>query len=315
MKTRQFFVVAFLFCFATISVAQQAPSFSPPSLYSPRITSDFQDDLDTRMSAIDKSQIPTGCLYSRVYPAAQLLTFNQNGQQDVSSAGHFKQAYSELYNSLYSKGNWPVPTDFQDLLTDYAIQGKALLGVISQDVNYFKDDAIANNQLYVQNGNLYDTPNRTGSPYGTVRTFVAANLMDKINAGPTTFEFPSWLFISNHSVMLQRLEVDFGEGGVRAFYPNNSHAVTFTSAGEKTLRLTAYYLNGSVQTTSSTLSVAGSNAGNEDPCVKRRVVAEQGFAGYASELGQNIPNQGDAGFCAVGCFHLTVCSQIPHTSE
>jgi hypothetical protein len=84
-----------------------------------------------------------------------------------------------------------------------------LLGVISQDVNYFKDDAIVNNQLYVQNGNLYDTPNRTASPYGTVRTFVAANLMDKVKVGTTTFEFSSWLFISNHSVTLYLARPDF----------------------------------------------------------------------------------------------------------
>jgi hypothetical protein len=189
MKTRQFFVVAFLFCFAITTRAQQPIVVSANP--NPSTNYNYQDDLDFRLSALDKSQIPTGCLYSRVYPAAQLLTFNQNGQQDVSSAGHFQQAYSELYNSLYNKGNWPMPSDFQDLLTDYSIQGKALLGVISQDVNYFKDDAIANNQLYVQNGNLYDTPNRTASPYGTVRTFVAANLMDKVKVGTTPAPTPT----------------------------------------------------------------------------------------------------------------------------
>ncbi len=219
MKTQAYFVMLWLLHAVAWAQSFTPQSFAPPFSY--RISSDYQDDLDSRFAALDKSQIPTGVLYSRVFPAAQLLTFNQNGQQDVSSAGHFRQSYWELYNSLYNKGSWPSPPDFDDLLKDYTLQNKVLLGVISQDINHFKDDALSNNLVNIQNGQLYDTPNRPASPYGTVRTFVAATLMDKIKTGPVTFEFPNWLFFSNHSSTLQRLEVDFGEAGVRTFYPGN----------------------------------------------------------------------------------------------
>lgn len=62
--------------------------------------------------------------------------------------------------------------------------------------------------------------------------------------------------------------MDFGEAGVRTFYPGNSHTVTYSTSGIKTLRLTAYFLNGVVQTTFSTLNVEASNAAIADPCVK-----------------------------------------------
>jgi hypothetical protein len=72
MKTRQFFVVAFLFCFAITTRAQQPIVVSANP--NPSTNYNYQDDLDFRLSALDKSQIPTGCLYSRVYPLSCLLS-------------------------------------------------------------------------------------------------------------------------------------------------------------------------------------------------------------------------------------------------
>lgn len=66
MKTQAYFVMLWLLHAVAWAQPLTPQSFAPPFSY--RISSDYQDDLDSRFAALDKSQIPTGALYYKNIP-------------------------------------------------------------------------------------------------------------------------------------------------------------------------------------------------------------------------------------------------------
>lgn len=86
----------------------------------------YQQDLDRFLQYLDKSQIPTGILYDRVPPIAELDTLsgviNNNTNPAIkTSSFHFLQAWQELYNASYNQSSMLKPEWLDALITEKRI--------------------------------------------------------------------------------------------------------------------------------------------------------------------------------------------------
>jgi len=181
----------------------------------------INEEIADIISPIDKSQIPTGILYESVFPWAEITSFDGSETTDTTSTLHFIQAYSEIYNSSFSRGSMIHPSDFEKKLIDFHSDPDFHhpIGIIDYNFNTIKDDAVTNNLLSVNNGKLYDVIGRTDTPYESKNTFIAVPLFaegfDRLFTGAThTFYLDSDFILSNNGFTLSDYEfIDFEVDG------------------------------------------------------------------------------------------------------
>lgn len=149
MKNNYFFVSILFFLY----------SFSASS-------QDYTSQVDYYFQHLDKSQIPTGILYERVFPAADLKSFTDN-EIDTTSSVHFLTAFAELQTADYS-GRWQPASAILNNLADKPAW-EVSVGAIHIDFNTLDERAIVDNLLnitnYMGDSLLVDVPGRSRSPY------------------------------------------------------------------------------------------------------------------------------------------------------
>jgi len=261
----------------------------------PAQTIDYKAKIDGYVLNLNKSQIPTGILYDRVYPMAGLHKFNHAGSRDTSSYAHFKQAYFELYEAKYSTVSMQAFATFKTVINQSLVSKRIPIGAIHYNFNIIDTLALRNNLLSIQNELLYDVASRPRIPYLPHQTLVVAALTESVQAGTVNFVFNSNFIKSNTGNAITSINVDFGnETGTTATIVPGSTVYTAYYGGEglKTLRYTVYFSNGTQQTTYSTLKVNGfasnnscyncSTAANYKPCNPIAEVFEStlAFQGY-----------------------------------
>jgi hypothetical protein len=185
---KAFFILSFLL-FATFGFAQQAIN---------QTLIDYFDNLD-------KAQVPTGILVEQGFPMynleeykGQVLTDSNKIDADLFgwlymglALGNVNentvipdpQAYANMYKSTYNGGDLPI-------------------AVVNYRYNYIKATALSQNLVYISNGKMYDTPNRTASPYGQTNLFIASPMSPISNTASVTFSIPSNLYFSNQTAAL-----------------------------------------------------------------------------------------------------------------
>ncbi len=99
--------------------------------------SEYRQAADQAFANLDKNGITTGILYDRVFPAANL---RESGT--TSSAGHFQQAQSELYQASYNTQNRLTPDDLSSLTWQSQQQGITPIGVLIAGFQVLNFDAI-----------------------------------------------------------------------------------------------------------------------------------------------------------------------------
>jgi hypothetical protein len=153
MKKLLLFIATINFCFAQVPVCNLPPSYKANA-----------HDL---LKNLDKTQISTGVLYENVYPMAEVEFYTGQINTDTTNSEHFKQAWDELYQSTYNNTGKKHFTDLENDIESFNINGKYHhpVGIIDYQYNTIKSDAVSTNLLNIQNGKLYDTPNRPTTPY------------------------------------------------------------------------------------------------------------------------------------------------------
>ncbi|WP_069661370.1 hypothetical protein [Arcticibacter eurypsychrophilus] len=173
----------------------------------------FQQEAEDVLGPLNKSFVTTGILYDRVFPLANLESYKGLASDDTTSSVHFTQAYSEIYNSLYNKTGYKTPEELESYLTSNYTGKTHTIGALFFKYNYLDTNAIKNNQIYVSNGKLYDTPNRTSSPYIEATTMIASPLFPaeaELEEGSHTFTFDPTTVISNSAFNIAKVNIDFG---------------------------------------------------------------------------------------------------------
>ena len=188
----------------------------------PPDTSTFTKKADYTFQNLDKSQIPNKLLYDRIMPLASLHTFGQNGIKDTSSSSHYIQAHSEIYRSFYDTTTLPSPSIMRILVTKHTGVDTIPMGLLYYNINVIDTNAIINNQLKFQNGQLYDVPNRTSSPYLTKKVLISSPLIARTKQGIKFFKFPSDLIWYNIPLAINNIQITGDNNQNITLTPNGS---------------------------------------------------------------------------------------------
>lgn len=218
-----------LFIFGLISIASfsQVPNCNAPAPY--------KDEATHILQHIDKTQIPKQTLYEEVFPWADIDLFTGSSNTDTTNMLHFFQAYSELFYASYNQANYTHPLDYETAVKNFNADKRYHhgMGIIDFDFNTIDPNAVNNGLFTVSNGQLYDNPNRSSSPYLNKRAFLSTVLQaheyDAFYDGTHYFHFQPSLVLSNRSFQLSNIQyIDFYLDGsfMSRAYPNGSNYLT-----------------------------------------------------------------------------------------
>jgi hypothetical protein len=218
----------------------------------------FTQAMDSVLAPLDKNRIPTGILYERVKPIANIDLFNlPSSDPFISDYSYFNQAYFELYNAAYNKTGWLNPQHLRAWAEGEALQGRYNIGVLDYQFNMIDSNALNNGQLSLSNGQFYDVPGTT-NPYWTKRLQVAAILGDEIPSGQVSIIFNTGFIKTNQSVIISSIQLNFGTTGVYTLSSANPLVqVNFTGSGVKQFTATVQYTNGTSFSHSSEVQIGG----------------------------------------------------------
>jgi len=223
----------------------------------PPDTSTFSKKIDYTIQFIDKTKIPTGILYDRVFPAAGLNTFNQVGRQDTSSYNHFIQSYSEINNSSYRQNTSPSVDMFKNLILKNRNGINIPIGLLNYEFNIIDTLSIVNNQFIINGKFLKDVAGRSTSPYLYRKVLVISQMADYLKTGTVNFKFPSDLYWQNASPIISSLQITAGDNNQVATLTPDGPSVSFNynTSGIKTVKFVVTFSDNTTKTTYSSLLV------------------------------------------------------------
>ncbi|POY34659.1 hypothetical protein C3K47_19110 [Solitalea longa] len=214
------------------------------------IDSTYLEQTNYILAPLDKSKIPKAILYGRMFDLASLERYTGITGTDTSEVDHFHQAYYEIYNSSYNVTGWKTPDQLDSDLDILFNSNIHPIGILYYDYNTIDTNAIANNQFYLQNGQLHDVINRTTSPYLTKTTFVASPLGPSQvlwETGTHTFKLDPLYFLGNKPLNVNNVTIDFNDGvGLRTLALNSSVTVNYTTSGPKYVTINVNLVGGAV---------------------------------------------------------------------
>jgi hypothetical protein len=218
--------------------------------------------VDSMLQHVDTDQVPSAILYDRVLPLAGLPYFDRF-QADTTSVEHLRQAYLELYMSSY----YPDATSFRLSPDELREKSEALtrqnlvpLAVLDYRLHYLDTLAVHQNQLRVQNGLYYDVVGRNGSPYTERLLTLVAPLTRTVKQSARFILDPAF-WLGNRGRTVSQVVVDFGNGtGPNPYYSGQTVPVSYPTPGEKLLRFTVYFTNGTQATSRARLTVTAQTA-------------------------------------------------------
>ena len=224
MRTRFLFSLLLLSS-GLSSLAQQAPGTQgaravvpveppTPTYIPPPIPGSYRYRMDSLLTTLNKTQVPTAILYDRVFPLARLDVFGQTAA-DTSRFEHFLQANQELYYASYSYTGLDASANLRERAAQQQQAGIVPIGLLHYRFNLLDTLAVQNNQFSQPGGNggaLYDVAGRSGSPYLTRETLVAAALVESAPAGTVQFKLPTNFRFDNTGNAVQSLTLNFNDG-------------------------------------------------------------------------------------------------------
>jgi hypothetical protein len=216
--------------------ALQAQSAAPDSL---------RQFLDHVFAPLDKSLVPTPFLeeYGRRY--LPLDVFNGTlTDSSLTTIRAFRLAYATVGTGGVTS-QVPLPT-LADLNTRLRTQEAAseAIPIVVQRIDYatLRPDALTAGLLAAQNGQLYDVPGRTQSPYQLRTLFMASPARSWTRTGDVSFVFAQNLHVQSGGGSVNKLSIDFGDG--RGYLPvtwGQPIGTNYCTAGTKRVKVRVTY--------------------------------------------------------------------------
>lgn len=214
---------------------------------------------DSLFYHLDKSGVTTNILYDRVFPLANLHSFNKL-QPDTASNKHFRQAYAELYNAAYNNTSWLLPMHIDAVASQIRLDtlgARIPIGICNYQMNVIDTNAIDNNLIYMGVDSLYyDVSPRVNSPFLTISNLIASPLLDSIQGNTVVFYLDNNLFINKSALSITTLQIDFNDSnGLTNVAIGNSYTINYSASGYKVLKFVATMSNATSITTYAVIKI------------------------------------------------------------
>jgi hypothetical protein len=196
----------------------------------------FQEEADYVLANLSMVPVTTGVLYDKTFPLANLEDYKGLATDPLTNSDHFLQAYTEMYDSKLNKTGTLTPVAFNDYLKTNYDKNNHTLGIFAYKYQYLDTNAVKNNQLFVSNGQLYDTPNRTTAPYIEATSIFVTPLFPaetEIEAGDHYFSYDPQTIFKNTTFDIASVTVNFDDGqGNQVLYSGTSSSrISLQSSG------------------------------------------------------------------------------------
>ncbi|WP_445738345.1 hypothetical protein [Mariniflexile sp.] len=208
---------------------------------------DYYNRMQHVFGNIDKTKVTTGYLKEFGIRFNEVEAYN-----GVISTNNLvdKTQWQSLYSSLYTMRvgtvaqNMVAPnTVFDNLKTQQAGTTDVLLAAQYYNYQQYKANAYTNGDVTVISDRIYDVAGR--NPYDTKTIFGVAPLKKQLQGNTFTFKLPSSLIYSNSGLTISQVQVDFDNGqGYQTIALNTAQSITYTSGGEKELKVKFVYSGG-----------------------------------------------------------------------
>lgn len=210
-------------------------------------TDSLRQRLNFLFAPLDKSQVPTQYLEEYGVRLLPLRFFTGTALTDTNRTDMATLRYlrTTLASARVAGADTlpDVPT-LNARLSAATASGGGAIPLVVQYMPYasIRPDALQNNLLAVQNGQVLDVPGRSQSPYRTNVLFAAAPARRDAPTGSVAFVFRRNLYLSGNGTLPTSIELDFGDGrGYQAATWGQPLRTTYSSAGTKQVKVRLTY--------------------------------------------------------------------------
>ncbi|TDP60357.1 T9SS type A sorting domain-containing protein [Flavobacterium dankookense] len=198
---------------------------------------------------INKSKVTTGYLKEFGVRFANIEVCN--GSLSTNNYVTLKE-WNNLYNSLYSMRVGTVAQNMiapsvvnTNLKTAQSNSNDILIAVQHFNYQQYKTNAHTNGDVIITNDKIYDVTGR--NPYDSKTLFAITPLKQNLQGSNFNFKLPSNLIYSNVGVTISQITVDFNNGqGYQNIAVNEVKNISYTTGGEKIIKVKFQYTNGSI---------------------------------------------------------------------
>ena len=198
---------------------------------------------------INKTKVTTGYLKEFGVRFANIEACN--GSLSTNNYITVKE-WNNLYNSLYSMRVGTVAQNMispsvvsANLKTSQSNSNDILIAVQHYNYQQYKTNAYTNGDVTITNDKIYDVIGR--NPYEIKTLFAITPLKSEIQGNNFNFKLPNNLIYSNVGLTISQISIDFSNGqGYQNIAFNEVKNISYTSGGEKTIKVKFQYTNGTV---------------------------------------------------------------------
>ncbi len=206
----------------------------------------YYDRMEHVFGNIDKTKVTTGFLKEFGIRLNDVEAYN-GVLQNTNWVD--KTQWQSLYASLYTmrvgteNQNMTAPNLVLRNLRTQKSKGEVLLAAQHYNYQQYKANAYTNGDVTVVNDRIYDVAGK--NPYETKTVFAVSPLKQRLQGKTFSFRLPSTLIHTNTDHTLNQVQIDFGNGqGYQTTTLNTGKSVTYTSGGEKEIKVKFIYNNG-----------------------------------------------------------------------
>jgi hypothetical protein len=216
----------------------------------------LRQQINNVFANLDKSQVPTGYLAGYGVPLVSLEALNGTlVDSNRTNTDVWRQAYATLITSqIYGTATLPR-LDTLAARLDRASAASSSIPIAIERLNYaaLRPDAVSAGLLTVQNGQLFDVPGRSQSPYQVRTLFVAGPARTYSRDGNVSFVFPQNLHVQNGAGSVSTIQLDFGDGqGYHTAAWGQPLSTVYCTAGTYRVKVRVSYYNSNFATPRTT---------------------------------------------------------------
>ncbi|NEN25308.1 hypothetical protein G3O08_17565 [Cryomorpha ignava] len=250
--------LAVLCCLTTFFAFGQTVPFPTDTVIDTSVP--FSEKMDDVFGNLDLTGVTTNLLLDRAWPFAKPADFDGSvGADTVKSHKHWLKLYGTMVTAATVQPS-PIPSinDWKAQRDSEEAAGKNPLVIIHADYHRIKrDSALIYSLFYEQNGELYDYPNQSTSPYEAQTLFAFSPYKTTIKDSLSMdFKTSPAFFKTNTGLNVSTVAFDFDDGqGWKTVGLNTTVKVSWSSFGKKHLKLRITYTNNEIYYAYSTLTL------------------------------------------------------------
>lgn len=201
----------------------------------------FADRMNYIFQSLEKPRVPNGLLLDYAMEFTNLSNFNGAALTDSNKV--MTSEFWEIYNTLYLSRIHPNgftlqnPSVFDSLWFGQRDYGKIVLSGLFYNYARFREDAVQNNLITIQNEQVIDSyvNGIWQDPYFTEKVFAVSPSLEYYEGKNLQVVLPSNLWQTNAAGEVNNISIDFGDGqGYRTLSVGTPLSLNYSDTGSKT---------------------------------------------------------------------------------